>query len=429
MRERSPYEGSLDRSGMMCLARIVSVDSAGRRCRVKTMGTPGVEDLDIPNVRWIQLAWHPEGDEDTFVPRPGCYGIMTFLASEPYILGFFPLDNSSGGNARANQEKLDPGDRIIKTVAGNKIIVRAGGAIQIESTSQCRTYWLPTQNLINTVCQNFELATSGGYFNWLLNKDEETTNLTLRAWDKLTPENALQLEVGTIPIPAEGDPEKAIQINPSDQLIAELSTGPLDPETLKMSQKNLNIRVSYDGTVFLDIGPDKLTLKIDGKTGNVEYITKGAITGTIEKDLTETIKGALTALIEKDATITIKGAMTTAVEKDLTATVKGAANIKSTGAMSVESEAAMNVKSGAAMSVSAGGSYDVKASGAVNIKGDGGANVGSGSAPTNVDGAVVNLAGGGSPVARLGDTAIGIGNLAGPVVSTILQGSPKVTSG
>lgn len=81
------------------------------------------------------------------------------------------------------------------------------------------------------------------------------------------------------------------------------------------------------------------------------------------------------------------------------------------------------------MSMKSGAGFDVTASGAVNIKGDGGANVGSGSAPTNVDGQIVNLAGGGSPVALVGSLCVGTGNLGSPVISTVLQGSPKVTSG
>lgn len=432
MRETSPYEGTLNRSGMTCLAYIVSVDSVGRRCRIKTMGVPGLtEDLDIPNVRWVHLAWHPEGDEDTFCPRPGCYGVVTFIESEPYILGFFPLDNSSGGNSRKNLEKLDPGDRVIKTIAGNKIILRSGGTVQIESTAQCRTYWIPTQHLINTVCQNYELATAGGFLNWLLDKKEQTTNLTLQAWDKLAPENALKLEVGTIPAPATPPPavEGAPAINAEADLIAELSTGPLDPKTLEMSQKNLNVRISKDGTTYIDIGPNKVTLKITGTTGDIEYITKGGVKYTIEKDAAGTIKGSLSALVEKDVTTTVKGAVTVTVEKDLTANITGAGTIKTKGAATVDAGGALTLKSGAAGTIDAKGALEIKSGAAVKIEGKSGTDVGGSSAPTNVNGQIVNLAGGGVGVARVGDMAIGSGNLGGPVISNILQGSPKVTSG
>lgn len=48
---------------------------------------------------------------------------------------------------------------------------------------------------------------------------------------------------------------------------------------------------------------------------------------------------------------------------------------------------------------------------------------------TQVKGSSVLLAGGSVGVARLGDRAFGIGNLGGPVSSTIIQGSSKVFSG
>jgi hypothetical protein len=54
--------------------------------------------------------------------------------------------------------------------------------------------------------------------------------------------------------------------------------------------------------------------------------------------------------------------------------------------------------------------------------------LGSNSGITNVLGLLVNLGGGGLPVARIGDLVVGVGNLGIPVVSNIVQGSVKVTS-
>lgn len=81
------------------------------------------------------------------------------------------------------------------------------------------------------------------------------------------------------------------------------------------------------------------------------------------------------------------------------------------------------------MNISA--SEDLTASTDTNAKFSGTAmtTVGDAGSPTNVDGSVVKLAGGGPGVARLGDRAFGIGNLGAPVSSTIIQGSFKVTSG
>lgn len=75
------------------------------------------------------------------------------------------------------------------------------------------------------------------------------------------------------------------------------------------------------------------------------------------------------------------------------------------------------------------GLITINTSGTAKFTGEGGTEVGAASSATQVKGSTVALAGGGAPVARLGDQAIGIGNMGAPVVSNITQGSPKVTSG
>ena len=70
----------------------------------------------------------------------------------------------------------------------------------------------------------------------------------------------------------------------------------------------------------------------------------------------------------------------------------------------------------------------MKTDGQTVVKGTGGTNVGDSGSPTMVDGQTVALAGGGAPIARIGDMVIGTGNLGAPVISQIIQGSPKVTS-
>lgn len=75
------------------------------------------------------------------------------------------------------------------------------------------------------------------------------------------------------------------------------------------------------------------------------------------------------------------------------------------------------------------GDLTMTASGNAKFSGSGGTTVGSSGSTTKVDGSSVELAGGGQPVARLGDQAVGTGNLGAPVISNITQGSAKCTSG
>jgi hypothetical protein len=104
--------------------------------------------------------------------------------------------------------------------------------------------------------------------------------------------------------------------------------------------------------------------------------------------------------------------------------------------LAMKSVAKTNMESAADTSIKSGGKADIKATGEMMVssdakatfKGTAGTDVGTSAAPTKVDGATVMLAGGAKPVATLGCKAIGVGNLGAPVVSTIIQGSPKVSA-
>lgn len=82
-----------------------------------------------------------------------------------------------------------------------------------------------------------------------------------------------------------------------------------------------------------------------------------------------------------------------------------------------------------AFKVAATGNSEIKADGTAKFEGTGGTDVGSSASATNVNGTTVALAGGGAPVAKLGSKCIGTGNAGAPVVSTIIEGSTKVTTG
>ena len=89
----------------------------------------------------------------------------------------------------------------------------------------------------------------------------------------------------------------------------------------------------------------------------------------------------------------------------------------------------VTIKSVDKTSIASTGDVEVKSDAKVVVEGTGGTDVGSAASPTNINGQIVNLAGGGVPVARVGDQVLGVGNLGAPVVSQIVAGSPLVTSG
>lgn len=274
--ERSPYEGVLDDrlSGNTCLGKIVSVNPNERTCRVKTIGQKGRTDtLDLLNVKWLSLSSSTGEDEDddfTIIPRVGQYGVITFINSEPYIMGFYRptttyLDEKDRASAQTNinSDDLSAGDRVIKTIAGNRVILRSGGTVEIESNKLCRTYWIPSRRIMNSVCGTYELEVDGGFMHWT--RDTETGKTTLRyfIYDAANPTAALDLQFGTT--------ESANKF-----IVAKL--GSLNPDTLAIEKTSFDLGVEKDGTTSLTIGEgSKTSLKISGTTGNIELKTEGEV--------------------------------------------------------------------------------------------------------------------------------------------------------
>lgn len=113
------------------------------------------------------------------------------------------------------------------------------------------------------------------------------------------------------------------------------------------------------------------------------------------------------------------------VEGDVAYTAQGF-EFTSEGAFNITASGDIVISSDGAFNVSASGDASIEADGMVVISGTGGTEVGASASQTMVNGSVVLLGGGGLPVAVLTSTAIGTGNLGGPVVSTIVDGSSVV---
>ena len=198
-KEYSPYEqgGFPDLAGQTALGKIISVDKNTRTCRVKTLGKKGItDDQDLWNVQWIQLSSSVDGSQDTVIPEINTYGVVIFINNEPYIFGYYTPINSEGDDQKPNQEDLGPGSKVFKTSAGNKVIIHSGGSVEVQSTDICRTYWLPSRNLITSICMEYEIEASGGYRYW--HRDSKTDDTTLKevVFDNTDPTVAVQTEQG-----------------------------------------------------------------------------------------------------------------------------------------------------------------------------------------------------------------------------------------
>jgi hypothetical protein len=86
----------------------------------------------------------------------------------------------------------------------------------------------------------------------------------------------------------------------------------------------------------------------------------------------------------------------------------------------------MNVKG--AGKIESLGAFAFKSKAAMELAGIGGTKVGTGASVTDILGSIVNLGGGGLPVAKVGSQSIGVGNLGAPVISVIVDGSTITTT-
>lgn len=118
------------------------------------------------------------------------------------------------------------------------------------------------------------------------------------------------------------------------------------------------------------------------------------------------------ALVKEDGTLELT------LAKDLKLVISGDYIIGATGDIKFTPSGKFEV--------TATGDAKISSTAKAILEGTSGTDVGKASSVTNVKGILVNLAGGGLPIALLGGQTIGIGNLGGPVLSTIVDGSSKV---
>lgn len=323
MMKKSPLENNSEykqeTNNVITWGRVTAVFPEKRMVEVKTYGQNSkVNDLHIANCQWLSADAHFEGDESSPIPRVNAYCLVAFVDSTPIILGFFkPLSETGDASTGKDLEEVNEGDKVFKTVAGNKIILRASGEIQIESTAGCRTVWFPQDDLINTLCQNYEFRADGGTVDWLnTDKKNKYTYLRKEIRDTTIRTNIILEESGTVDEDdlsviykrrfgkgdEFGDIEAVVHTTTvkntgeTDILIAtadnevgyKMNIKPAGDTTLNIGDKaKLSIAssgaTSYDvngkakvtiapsGDTVIDVGPGKSTIKISA-SGNIEII-------------------------------------------------------------------------------------------------------------------------------------------------------------
>jgi len=85
-------------------------------------------------------------------------------------------DSNVGASFHAGRTRAKPGDIYIKGRDGNFITLHKGGVLQIGATELAQRIYIPLQNLITDISQNYRHYNTGGSINWFLSMGESKTN-------------------------------------------------------------------------------------------------------------------------------------------------------------------------------------------------------------------------------------------------------------
>lgn len=341
----------------IAFGRITKVYPEKRLCEVKTfMGTGQQDDNAIPYCQWINMDAHPDGDESTNIPRVNSYGLVFFVGGEPFIFGFFsPLTGTGSASVQTDdKEELNEGDRVLKTVGRNKIILRAHGEIQIQSTDTCRTLYFPDRHIINTLCRNYEFATDGGTINWENVEDSGDTLYRAEYRDNIERTNVIIEERGLV----------------DEEIISRTVIGPGSDSGVALPVWSRTIKNTGETELFIRVSGastgHKLTITPDGTT-KVEIGGKASLEIKSSGETTMDVGPG-------NAVLNIKPTGET------TFTTQDKVNVTAKGAVALTTESTLNVKTSGKTAFDVGGDFSVKASGKGTFKAnqidiDGGGNL------------------------------------------------------
>jgi hypothetical protein len=214
-----------------------------------------------------------DGEGIYFMPEVGslCYVCFPSDHNRPFVLAWAAAQDDNG-DFRAKKRDLNPGDMFLGTRDNNFLYLRRGGIVQIGGGPLNQRLYMPVNNLIKDLCENYSLQTLGGDLSWSVQRTETTTDGKRPALFSI-----LAREYANDPAP-----------------IAELtigSHGEGEPTILNLLVKDKG----QDGAA------SQVELKLK-KDGSVDFMVK--------KDVTWTIGGKLDLKVTDDATVKVDGKVT-----------------------------------------------------------------------------------------------------------------------
>lgn len=154
--------------------KVVDVDTETYTVSVYTQFT----NKTISNISFaVPYQHYANGEGIFFMPEVGstCWIAFPSDGLRPFILCWTPV-NDEQNDFSANRPALNPGDIYLGTRDENFLILRRGGVVQLGGGPLSQRMYLPINNTIRDICENYSLNTLGGGLEWAVMRDENTTD-------------------------------------------------------------------------------------------------------------------------------------------------------------------------------------------------------------------------------------------------------------
>lgn len=260
------------------------------------------------------------GEGIYFMPEVGsvCWICFPSDGQRPFVLAWGPAQDE--GDFRGKKKDLNPGDIYLGTRDENFLVLRRGGVVQIGGGPLNQRIFLPINNTIKDICENYSLSTLAGDLEWSIGRNEDTT-------DGKRP--------GLFALRAR---EFADDAQPIAELLIGSHSG--DDKTI------LSLLVKDSGS---DGAAQKVELKFT-KEGTVEW--------TVRKDVVWTVDGKWSLEVKGDASLVSKTGKVSVFASAGAVEVDGKTGVKVNSAAQIELAAPL-VKVGQKMSVGSGPQFPV----------------------------------------------------------------------
>lgn len=404
MIENSLYERShrnrQEQAFGLALGVIKDVDAASRLCTVATfMGAGSLNDQYIHKCQWLNADSNPEGDESGNIPRRGTMGIVLFVDGETFFWGAFKALAKGGVATQGNEVQLTEGDKIISTLAGNRLTIKRSGLIELYSKDTLKRVMMPLGSRIFDICAEYNLnVADGGYYKWSSDpitsaslwkaeykKDLLRSYIVSESKGHVSPDIISQVAIGPA-FPGISDVTTPVYTQ-EISIAGEVTTTASLPQpsgtplgfksVINGPEGSVSLKMGAAQTVTLDVGS---TGEVDLSVNELANINVSAagdikIDGPVATfDMSATGEIAAKNLIAK-ATISSSGEIVIDNKAcTLTISPSGEVTIKATSKVTIDSKAGVDIKSLGPIKVeSSAGPVSVKAKGMVTIDGGPGA--------------------------------------------------------